>query len=190
MPKRVFRAIQKFKTEVAVGGNRERLKWLYSPQLSHRNKKRVSVYTKAWCCCWRFWKSEWPTPMCGVSHYFMWNGQGTAFLDLGGKVFLGQKRWMVVRTVKPKGVRFIILGEKTFPRLVLGGESAWEGVVSAEVTASGGRVGLSLVFSQGHRHFWVPSQSLFLDLYLLLILDNRAKSHHLALKNSPGKQVP
>lgn len=132
-----------------------------------------------------------------VTHSHVWGESllhvewtGTAFLDLVGKVFLGQKRWMVVRTVKPKGVRFIILGEKTFPRLVLGGESAWEGVVSAEVTASGGRVGLSLVFSQGHRHFWVPSQSLFLDLYLLLILDNRAKSHHLALKNSPGKQVP
>lgn len=54
----------------------------------------------------------------------MWNGQEADFLDLGGKVFLGQKRWMVVRTVKPKGVYFIILGEKTFPRLVLGGESA------------------------------------------------------------------
>lgn len=62
--------------------------------------------------------------MCGVSHCFVWNGQEADFLDLGGKVFLGQKRWMVVRTVKPKGVYFIILGEKTFPRLVLSGESA------------------------------------------------------------------
>lgn len=69
--------------------------------------------------------------MCGVSHCFMWNGQGAAFLGLGGKVFLGQKRRMVMRTVKPKGVCFIILGEK----MVLGGENLLAGVVSAEVTA-------------------------------------------------------
>lgn len=73
--------------------------------------------------------------MCGVSHFFMWNGQGAAFLGLGGKAFLGQKRWRVVRTVKPKGVCFIILGEKTLPRLVLGGENPLEGAVSVEVTA-------------------------------------------------------
>lgn len=58
-----------------------------------------------------------------MSHCFVWNGQGAAFLDLDGKVFLGQKRRMVVRTVKLKGVCFIILGEKTLPRLVLGGEN-------------------------------------------------------------------
>ena len=65
----------------------------------------------------------------------VWNGQGAAFLGLGGKVFLGQKRRMIVRTVKPKGVCFIILGEKMLPRVVLGGENPLEGVVSNEVTA-------------------------------------------------------